>query len=63
MAVRNIATRTVGVGGSLVVAFLVLAAVGVWYILAQGWGLIFELTYLLILSIAFAIAADRLFVR
>lgn len=63
MAVRNISSRTVGTGGALAVAFLVLAFGGVWYILAQSWGLIFELTYLLMLLIAFTIIVDRLFVR
>ncbi|WP_121740872.1 hypothetical protein [Natronorubrum halophilum] len=63
MAVGNISSRTAGVGVGLVVAFLALAFVGIRYILTQSWGLIFELTYLLILLIVFGIVADRLFIR
>ncbi|AEH38392.1 hypothetical protein Halxa_3786 [Halopiger xanaduensis SH-6] len=49
--------------GVLSLAFLVLAYAGVQYILEQGWGLVFEVAYLLALLIGFAIVADRLFVQ
>ena len=63
MAVQTISSRTAGMAGALFVAFLILAYVGVQYILEQAWGLVFEIAYLLVLLIVFAIIADRLFVR
>lgn len=63
MAVQTISSRTAGMAGALSVAFLILAYGGVRYILEQGWGLVFEVAYLLILLIGFAIVADRLFIR
>lgn len=63
MAVQNISSRTAGMAGALAVAFLVLAYVGVRYILEQAWGLVFEVAYILALLIVFAFVADRLFVR
>ncbi|WP_148263649.1 hypothetical protein [Halopiger xanaduensis] len=63
MAVQRLSSRTVGMAGVLSLAFLVLAYAGVQYILEQGWGLVFEVAYLLALLIGFAIVADRLFVQ
>ncbi|SDK55735.1 hypothetical protein [Natronorubrum texcoconense] len=63
MAVQTIESRTVGTAGALAVGFLLLAAAGVWFILTQGWGLIFEITYLLVLVIALSLIVDRLFIR
>lgn len=63
MAVQNLSSRTVGTVGALFFAFLVLAYVGVQFILEQAWGLIFEVAYLLFLLIIFAIITDYLFVR
>lgn len=63
MAIGNVSSRTVGVGGALALAFGLLASGGMWYIHSQRWGLIFEIAYLLILLIALAIVGDRAFVR
>ena len=63
MAVQNISSRTAGMAGALFVAFLIVAYAGVQYILEQGWGLVFEVAYVLALLIVFAIIADRLFIR
>lgn len=63
MAVTNGSSRTAGIAGGFLVAFLLLAYLGVQYILSQAWGLVFEVTYVLILLIVFAILADRVFIR
>ncbi|AGB38904.1 hypothetical protein [Natronococcus occultus] len=63
MAVAKSLSRTGSIAGIVVVSFVALAYFGVQYILAQGWGLIFEVTYLLVLLIVFAIVSDRLFIR
>ncbi len=49
--------------GAMLIAFVALAYFGVQYMLTQGWGLVFEVAYILVLLIVFAIVADRLFIR
>lgn len=63
MAVRELSSRTVGKAGAVLVAFVALAYFGVQYMLTQGWGLVFEVAYVLLLLIVLAIVADRLFIR
>ncbi|NGM69997.1 hypothetical protein G6M89_13425 [Natronolimnobius sp. AArcel1] len=63
MAVRNLSSQTTSIAGGLLAGFIVLAAIGVWFIYQQAWGLVFELAYVLGLLIVFLIAADQLLVR
>lgn len=63
MAVQNLSSRTAGIAGGLLTAFVALAAIGVWYIYEQAWGLVFELAYVLGVLIVFLIVADQLLVR
>ncbi|MFC6906607.1 hypothetical protein [Halalkalicoccus tibetensis] len=63
MTVRQLSSRMVGKMGAMLIAFVALAYFGVQYMLTQGWGLVFEVAYILVLLIVFAIVADRLFIR
>ncbi|OVE84878.1 hypothetical protein [Natronolimnobius baerhuensis] len=63
MAVQNLSSQKTGIAGGLLVAFVALAAIGIWYIYEQAWGLVFELAYILGLLIVFLIIADQLFIR
>lgn len=63
MAVQRVSSRAVGIVGALAVMVLVLAYVGVQYIIEEGYGLVYEIAYVLLLLIALTIAVDRLLVR
>lgn len=61
--VGDVSSRTVRIVVGLVASFLLLASIGVWYLYEAEQVLIFELAYVLLLLIGFALIADRLLVQ
>lgn len=63
MAIQTVSSRRLSKAAAIVIAFLATAGVAVWYSRGQGWALIFELSILMFLFIAFAIVYDRIVIR
>ncbi|MCW8173091.1 hypothetical protein [Natrialba swarupiae] len=63
MVVGTVSSRTIGISSALGIGFVTLASLGIYYIYTQAWGLVFELAYVIVLLIVFAIVADRLLIR
>ena len=55
--------QRIGLFSAIMIVFLALAAAGVWFIYQEGWGLMYEITYVVFLLIGLAVLLDKLFVR
>lgn len=63
MEVREDTYQRIGIFGVVLIGLLVGAYGGLSYIYGEGYGLIYEVSYAILLLIVLAIAFDRLFVR
>lgn len=55
--------RQIQVFSAVMAAFLAAGAIGIYHLYNEGYGLIYELSYALLLLIGLAFVFDRLFVR